>query len=77
MSWIDDLQSAGDHATKVKGDLPYFSQYLKIRPKVGSLAPFALNAAQLELHRIIEEQKAKTGRVRPPSLTVTCSTRTV
>jgi hypothetical protein len=64
MTWIDDLQSAGDHATKVKGDLPYFSQYLKIRPKVGSLAPFTLNAAQLELHRIIEEQRAKTGRVR-------------
>src|SRR5215831_873685 len=64
MTWIDDLQAAGDHATRVKGDLEYFSQYLKIRPKVGSLAPFTLNAAQLELHRIIEEQKAKTGRVR-------------
>jgi hypothetical protein len=64
VSWIEDLRSAGDHATKVKGDLEYFSQYLKIRPKVGSLAPFVLNPAQLELHRIIEEQKAKTGRVR-------------
>ena len=64
MTWIDDLRDAGEHATKVKGDLEYFSQFLKIRPKVGSLAPFTLNAAQLELHRIIEEQKAKTGRVR-------------
>ena len=64
MSWIDDLRSAGDHATKIKGDLPYFSQYLRIRPKVGSLAPFVLNPAQRELHRLIEEQKAKTGRVR-------------
>jgi len=64
MTWIDDLQSAGDHATRVKGDLEYFAQYLKIRPKVGSLAPFTLNPAQLELHRLIEEQKAKTGRVR-------------
>jgi hypothetical protein len=64
MSWIDDLQSAGDHATKLKGDLEYFAQFLKIRPKVGSLAAFSFNAAQRELHRIIEEQKAKTGRVR-------------
>jgi hypothetical protein len=64
LTWIDDLAAAGDHATRVKGDLEYFSQYLKIRPKVGSLAPFTLNAAQLELHRIIEEQRAKTGRVR-------------
>src|SRR5215510_13946401 len=64
MSWIDALQSAGDHATRIKGDLPYFAQYLKIRPKVGSLAPFVLNPAQLALHQKIEEQKAKTGRVR-------------
>jgi hypothetical protein len=64
MSWIDDLQSAGDHATRVKGDLPYFSQYLKIRPKVGSLAPFTLNAAQLKLHELIEDQRRRTGRVR-------------
>src|SRR5262249_40515816 len=57
-------QSAGDHATRVKGDLPYFSQYLKIRPKVGSLAPFTLNAAQLKLHELIEDQRRRTGRVR-------------
>src|SRR5262249_61096301 len=64
MSWIDALQSAGDHATRIKHDLPYFSQYLKIRPKVGSLAPFALNTAQLKLHQLIEDQRARTGRVR-------------
>jgi hypothetical protein len=64
MNWIDDLRSAGDHATRIKHDLPYFSQYLKIRPKVGSLAPFALNTAQLKLHQLIEDQRAKTGRVR-------------
>jgi len=64
MRWIDDLRSAGDHAIKIKGDLPYFSQFLRIRPKVGSLAPFVLNPAQLALHEMIEEQKAKTGRVR-------------
>jgi len=64
MSWIDALQSAGDHATRIKHDLPYFSQHLKIRPKVGSLAPFALNTAQLKLHQLIEDQRARTGRVR-------------
>jgi hypothetical protein len=64
MTWIDDLRSAGDHATKVKTDLPYFAQSLRIRPKTGSLVSFTLNPAQLELHKLIEEQKAKTGRVR-------------
>ena len=64
MSWIDALQSAGDHATRIKHDLPYFSQYLKIRPKVGSLAPFTLNTAQLKLHQLIEDQRVRTGRVR-------------
>src|SRR5262245_63974291 len=64
MSWIDALQSAGDHATRIKHDLPSFSQYLKIRPKVGSLAPFTLNTAQLKLHQLIEDQRVRTGRVR-------------
>src|SRR5215831_16849788 len=40
------------------------SPSMKIRPKTGSLVPFVFNAAQLELHRRLEEQKAKTGRVR-------------
>jgi hypothetical protein len=30
----------------------------------GSLTPFRFNPAQQELHRVTEEQKAKTGRVR-------------
>jgi hypothetical protein len=65
MDWINDLKSAGDRAIKLKADLPYFAEScLKLRPKTGSLAPFVLNPAQLELHRLIEEQKAKTGRVR-------------
>jgi hypothetical protein len=64
MRWIDDLHNAGDHAIRIKRDLPYFAQFLKIRPKVGSLTPFTLNPAQLALHEKIEEQRAKTGRVR-------------
>jgi hypothetical protein len=64
MDWITNLRKAGDHATQVKSDLQYFSRFLRIRPKVGSLAPFVFNTAQSELHRIIEEQRRKTGRVR-------------
>jgi hypothetical protein len=65
MQWINDLKDAGDHAVRLDTDLPYFAeQLLKIRPKAGALAPFVLNAAQIELHRRLEEQKAKTGRVR-------------
>jgi hypothetical protein len=64
MNWIDDLRSEGEHAVRVKSDLEYFAQFLKIRPKVGQIAPFTLNPAQRHLHRVIEEQRAKTGRVR-------------
>ncbi len=63
-SWLHRLRSEGDHATRLKSDLLYFSQFLKIRPKIGALLPFTLNPAQLKLHNLIEEQRAKTGRVR-------------
>ena len=65
MEWINDLRQAGEHAVRLDTDLEYFAaNLLKIRPKAGSLAPFLFNPAQRELHRIIEEQKSKTGRVR-------------
>ncbi len=66
MEWIHDLRADGDHAvTRLDTDLEYFAeQLLKIRPKAGSLEPFRFNAAQRELHRRLEEQKAKTGKVR-------------
>jgi hypothetical protein len=64
MQWIDELRGEGDHATRLVSDLEYFAQHLKIRPKVGPLTPLVLNPAQLELHRQIEAQRAKTGRVR-------------
>lgn len=35
-----------------------------MRPKSGGLQPFIWNDAQRKLHAILEEQKAKTGRVR-------------
>src|SRR5215468_10373498 len=65
MSWLDMLLNEGERAARLRSDLPYFAEHcLKLRPKTGSLAPFLFNPAQLELHRRIEEQKAKTGRVR-------------
>jgi hypothetical protein len=65
MSWLDTLLNEGERAARLRSDLPYFAEHcLKLRPKAGSLAPFVFNPAQLELHRRIEEQKAKTGRVR-------------
>ena len=64
MQWLAELRAAGDHEYRIANDLEYFSQYLKIRPKLGALTPLAFNPAQLKLHRLIEEQKAKTGRVR-------------
>jgi hypothetical protein len=45
--------------------LPFFcEECLRLRSKSGELIPFKLNGAQLELHRRIEAQKSKTGRVR-------------
>src|ERR1700750_2912890 len=65
MSWLSDLRSDLDHKERLASDLAYFAeQYLKIRPKAGSLVPFVFNPAQVELHRRLEAQKAKTGRVR-------------
>jgi hypothetical protein len=65
VTWLRELREAGEHATRLNSDLEFFAkERLKIRPKAGSLAPFLFNQAQRELHRRIEEQKAKTGRVR-------------
>lgn len=42
----------------------YASKCLHIRTKTGAIAPLALNQAQTYIHRRIEEQRAKTGKVR-------------
>ena len=65
MSWLDMLLKEGERASCLRSDLTAFAEHcLKLRPKTGSAAPLIFNPAQLELHRRIEEQKAKTGRVR-------------
>jgi hypothetical protein len=57
--------AADEHQQRLRNDLPYFAEHaLFLRPKMGPLEPFIFNAAQRKLHRIIEDQRNKTGRVR-------------
>lgn len=54
-----------DRLQRLRTDLPYFSkEILKIRTKSGEILPFKLNRPQMFLHQRLEEQRAKTGRVR-------------
>jgi hypothetical protein len=65
MSWLDSVEQAGSRVERLRTDLPFFcEECLRLRSKSGELIPFKLNGAQLELHRRIEAQKSKTGRVR-------------
>ncbi len=65
MAWLDAVLEEGQHVTRLHSDLPFFAeQALKLRPKFGPLEPFVFNGAQYKLHELIEQQKAKTGRVR-------------
>lgn len=50
---------------RLKSDfVHYASKCLKIRTKAGKVLPFSLNVAQLHIHKRVEEQRAKTGKVR-------------
>jgi len=50
---------------RLRSSFPDYSERcLKIRSKAGRIEPFVLNTAQQHLHERIEEQKAKTGKVR-------------
>ena len=50
---------------RLKDDFEHYSaRCLKIRTKSGKVLPFALNDAQKYIHKRVEEQRAKTGRVR-------------
>lgn len=50
---------------RLKDDFEHYApRCLKIRPKQGSLIPFALNQAQRHLHQRIEDQLQRTGKVR-------------
>jgi hypothetical protein len=65
MEWLDQFDAAARHALRLDTDLEYFAEhYLKIRPKAGGLIPFVFNPVQKKLHAMIEEQRARIGRVR-------------
>jgi hypothetical protein len=65
MDRFAELRAEAERAINLATDLEFYaSSLLRIRTKAGPLAPFVFNDAQRELHRRIEEQKAKTGRVR-------------
>ena len=50
---------------KLKDDFQHYAQKcLKIRTKSGKVVPLELNEAQLYIHSRVEEQRAKTGKVR-------------
>ncbi len=50
---------------RLKDDFQHYAaKCLKIRTKAGAIEPLALNQAQLYLHEQLEEQRAKTGKVR-------------
>jgi hypothetical protein len=50
---------------KLKTDFPHYAaKALRIRTKTGKIEAFALNQAQRYLHDRLEEQRARTGKVR-------------
>lgn len=63
MSGLDEREKA--IRQRLKDDFPHYAEKcLSIRPKKGGLIPFTLNEVQNKIHRRVEEQRAKTGRVR-------------
>lgn len=50
---------------RLRDDFPHYApKCLKIRTKAGAVEPFNLNAAQQYLHKRLEEQMERTGKVR-------------
>lgn len=50
---------------RLKDDFPHYAaKCLRIRTKAGKIEPLGLNAAQTYIHNRIEEQLAKSGKVR-------------
>lgn len=59
-----DSESLG-RLERLTRDLPWFAETcLRIRTKDGSIEPLVFNEAQRLLHERLEEQRARTGRVR-------------
>lgn len=57
--------NADQIAIKLRDNLEHYARAcLKIRTKAGGVEPFAFNRAQRYIHTRLEEQRAKTGKVR-------------
>lgn len=61
MNELEQLKLLNDLRTDF---VKYADMCLKIKTKSGKIVPLSLNRAQMYVHRKLEEQKAKTGRVR-------------
>lgn len=65
MAAVSPSKSADDVLRILRRDFTvYAPKALKIRAKDGAVIPFRLNKAQQYLHEQIEDQKARTGKVR-------------
>ena len=59
------MSNALNLAVRIRDDFDFYSsEVLRILAKDGELVPLAMNSAQREVHRRLEEQRLRTGRVR-------------
>lgn len=66
ISWMPSLSpDRNETLRRLREEFPFFARTcLKIKAKDGSIVPLMLNAAQQYIHQKIEDQLAKTGKVR-------------
>lgn len=61
----EQVDEAARAMVRMRGDFRLYAKAcLKVKGKDGEVVPFVPNRAQMELHRRLEEQKAKAGKVR-------------
>lgn len=59
------MQDSSDPRLRLRDDLEFYARNcLRIKTKKGGIEPFVFNKAQQYVHERLEEQKAKTGKVR-------------
>lgn len=63
-SEVQELLQLSEKLAVIKDFRKYATASLRIRTKAGSIEPLELNAAQRFLHQRLEDQLAKTGKVR-------------
>jgi hypothetical protein len=59
------LPASSELRARLHDDLEFYARNcLKIRTKTAKVLPYEFNKAQQHIHACLEEQRAKTGRVR-------------